>query len=41
MATSSKSDIYETEIFFWMFFCVPEMYVKFGLFKKKKLSLIA
>ena len=36
MATSSKSDISKTENYFWIFYYVSEMYVKFGVFFKKK-----
>ena len=32
MATSSKADISETEKFFWIFYCVYEIYGKFGVF---------
>ena len=32
MATISKVDISETEHFFWIFYCVEEIYVKFGVF---------
>ena len=32
MATSSKDDISETENLFWIFYCVSEIYVKFGVF---------
>ena len=41
MATSSMADISETEHFFWIFYCFSEIYVKFGVFPKKKISLIA
>ena len=41
MARSSKADISETENFFWIFYCVSEIYVKFGVFFEKKISLIA
>ena len=41
MATSSKADISETEIFFWIFYCVSEIYVKFKSILKKTISLIA
>ena len=36
MATSSKADISGTENFFWIFFYVSEIYVKLGVFRKKK-----
>ena len=32
MATISKVDISETENFFWIFYWVEEIYVKFGVF---------
>ena len=32
MATSSNADISETENFFWIFYYVSEIYVKFGVF---------
>ena len=32
MATSSKANISETENFFRIFYCVSEIYVKFGVF---------
>ena len=32
IATSSKADIPETENFFLIFYCVSEIYVKFGVF---------
>ena len=32
MATSSNADISETENFFWIFYIVSEIYVKFGVF---------
>ena len=35
MATSSKADISGTENFFWIFFYVSEIYVKFKVFLKK------
>ena len=41
MATSSKADFSETENFSRIFYCVSEIYVKFGEFKEKKISLIA
>ena len=36
MVTSSKADIEETEHFFWIFYCVSEIYVKFGVFRTKR-----
>ena len=36
MATSSKADISESEHFFWIFHYVFEIYVKFGVFRKKR-----
>ena len=41
MATSCKADISETENFFWTFSCVSEICVKFGVFERKRISLIA
>ena len=41
MVTSSKADISETENLFSNFYCVSEIYVKFGVFSKKMISLIA
>ena len=41
MATISKVNISKTEKFFWIFSCVPEIYVKLGVFKKKRISHIA
>ena len=38
MATSSKTEISETEIFLWISYCVFEIYVKFGVFGKKNQS---
>ena len=38
MATSSKADISGTENFFWIFFYVSEIYVKFKVFLKKDQS---
>ena len=38
MATSSKADNSETENFFWIFYCVSEIYVKFGVFSSKNRS---
>ena len=35
MATSPNGDISKTEHFFWIFYCVSEIYVKFGVFSKK------
>ena len=32
MTTGSNADISESENFFWIFFCVSEIYVKFGVF---------
>ena len=32
MATSSNADISETEKFLSIFYCVSEIYVKFGVF---------
>ena len=36
MATSSNADISETENLFLIFHCVWEIYVKFGVFRKKR-----
>ena len=36
MATSSNADISETENFFWIFYYVSEIYVKFGIFSRKR-----
>ena len=36
MATSSKTDILGTENLFSIFFYISEIYVKFGVFSKKK-----
>ena len=36
MATSFKADISETEYFFWIFYYVSEIYVKFAVFLKKR-----
>ena len=36
MATSSKADISQTKNFFWICYCIYEIYVKFGLFWKKR-----
>ena len=36
MATSFKADILETEHFFWIFYYVSEIYVKFAVFLKKR-----
>ena len=36
MVTSSKADISETENLFSIFYCVSEIYVKFGVFSNKK-----
>ena len=36
MATSPNADISETENFFWIFYRVSEIYVKFGVFSKKR-----
>ena len=41
MATGSMADIFETENFPLIFYCISEIYVKFGLFSKRKISLIA
>ena len=41
MATSSKGDISKTENFFWIFYFIYEIYVKFGVFCKKNISLKA
>ena len=41
MATNFKADISETERFFRIFYYVSEIYVKFEVFWKKKISLIA
>ena len=38
MTTSSKADISRTESFFWIFFYVSEIYVKFKVFSKKDQS---
>ena len=38
MATSSNTDLSQTENFFWIFYCVSEIYVKFGAFRKKDQS---
>ena len=38
MATSSKADISETKNFFRIFYCVSEIYIKLGVFKKKDQS---
>ena len=38
MATSSKADISKSERFFWIFYGVSEIYVKFGVFWKKDQS---
>ena len=38
MATSSKADISVSEHFFWIFYFVFKIYVKFGVFSKKDLS---
>ena len=35
MATTSKEDISEMENFFWIFYCVSEIYVKLECFEKK------
>ena len=32
MATGPNADISETENFFWIFYCVSEIHVKFGVF---------
>ena len=32
MEASFKADISETEHFFWIFYCVSELQVKFGVF---------
>ena len=32
MTTGSNADISESENFFWIFYCVSEIYVKFGVF---------
>ena len=36
MATSSNDQIPETENLFSIFYCVSEIYVKYGVFSKKK-----
>ena len=36
MATGSNADISETETLFSVFYCISSMYVKFGVFRKKK-----
>ena len=41
MATGSNADISGTENLFSIFYYVSEIYVKFGVFRKKKISLIA
>ena len=41
MATIFKADISETDIFFSIFHYISEIYVKFEVFFKKKISLIA
>ena len=38
MATSSKADISKTENFFWIFYYISEMSVKFGILRKKDQS---
>ena len=40
MATSAKADISETENLFSIFYIVSEIYVKFAVFWKKRMSLI-
>ena len=39
MATSSNAEISETENLFSIFYCVSEIYVKFPVFRRKKISL--
>ena len=41
MATNLKGNISKTEHFFRIFYYVPEIYVKFGVFSEKKIRLIA
>ena len=41
METGSNADISETETLFSIFYCISGMYVKFVIFRKKKISLIA
>ena len=41
MATSSNADISETENLFSIFDCVSQIYVKFRVFRKKKITLKA
>ena len=41
MATSSNADIFETENLFSIFYCVSETYVKFAVFRRKKIGLKA
>ena len=36
MVTGSNADISETETLFSIFYCICGMYVKFGVFRKKK-----
>ena len=38
MATSSKADLLETKNFFWIFYQLSEIYVKFRVFSKKNQS---
>ena len=38
LATRTSADISETENFFWIFYCVSEIYGKFRVFRKKNQS---
>ena len=41
MATSSNADIFEIENLFSIFYCVSDIYVKFPVLRKTKISLKA
>ena len=41
MATGSNADISETETLFSIFYCISRFYLKFEIFRKKKISLVA